>query len=210
MTDDRTRHWIDALERAAAQLEIALRADEDWRALRLATSRTSRVAHERALSGNPVYRAWDLLSHALMEMHAAGDGSEPTARRSTRVELRDVLEHIRQDAALGGHKAAAVACDRGRTEPAATGRPGLPSGTGDDAPCLPPAARPTIALDEEEATVSFVIREPGLSGRADPAPAERDPGQAQPPSEAAGLDATIDPQDDQGAEVQVVIVPRSR
>ena len=228
MSDDRTRRWLGALERARAQLEIALSADKDWRALGLATSRASRLAHERALSGNPVYQAWDLLGHALTEMHAggpAGGGSEPAAPRRTkdhpagsaqpaqaarrRIELRDVVEHIHRDAALGGRKPAAVDRDRDRTAPAATARPRPPSGIEDDGPFRPSGARPTAAV-EEEATVSFVIREPERSGRADAAPVGPDLGEEQPPGEAAGPDAAADAEDAQDAEAQVVIVPRSR
>jgi len=59
-----------ALEQARAQIEIALSANEDWLAFRQAGS--SRLLHERALAGNPLYRSWDLLNEAIQELHAKG------------------------------------------------------------------------------------------------------------------------------------------
>jgi len=70
-----------------------------------ATLPANRAALERALAGNPVYRAWELLGCAIGEMQAGdavgGDDAAPYAAppqapaRRSRVELRDVLERIR-------------------------------------------------------------------------------------------------------------------
>ena len=71
------------LEQARAQLETVLRADAHWRGLGQATLPANRAAHERALAGNPVYRAWELLGRAIGEMQArsvpGSDGAGPDA-----------------------------------------------------------------------------------------------------------------------------------
>lgn len=68
MAERKTGDELAALERARVQIEIALGANEDWAAFRQAGS--SRLLAERALAGNPLYRAWELLNQAIQDLYA--------------------------------------------------------------------------------------------------------------------------------------------
>jgi len=76
MTEHKTADRIAALERARAQIEIALSSNEDWLAFRRAAA-GSRLLYERALAGNALYKSWDLLNEAIQDLHAKG--SQPSA-----------------------------------------------------------------------------------------------------------------------------------
>jgi hypothetical protein len=202
----RTTNTIQALEQARAQLELALEADADWRALREAATPASRAAFRLGLANNPVYRAWDLLGRVIEEMRtervvrrdgaAPGVGRPKTGEERPRVELRHVLERIRSDAGLEGGKLLTASLDR-----AAVPAPANP----DEQPQNPSAAGPAIPPpDIEEATVSFVIREPGPL-----APPQATPG-APPGAEPPAAIPTTEAEDDVGDEAEVVIVSRHR
>jgi hypothetical protein len=193
--DTKTAGWIAALERARAELERALEADGVLPASRGADGDTNRAACKGALGADPVYRCWEQLSGAIDELRRLAQAAPTTARR--RVSLRDVLEHVRSDAGLlQGAKPQVGGAKAGQAGVAAA-----PSG-------LEPLAAPfaeagSVPLEAEEATVSFVIREPARSP-----PVALHGGEAlaakmpKPPQEQ--------PEPDPSAEAEVVIVPRRR
>ena len=207
MSDTKTASWIAALERARAELERALSADEHWRGLREGGAQSSRPdhahGHERALADNPVYRCWQQLNGAIDELRKAQAGPT-TARR--RVSLREVLEHIRSDAGLPQDAQAQPAFfEVARTEPTrAEPADAAPPSTSMEGGPGTSAAGPAVnaALEPGEATVSFVIREPAraapVAGRGGEASAPRGP---TPPEE---------PKSGLGAEAEVTIVRRRR
>jgi hypothetical protein len=191
----KTASWIAALERARAELERALSADGPSRG---ADGDTDRAGDERALGANPVYCCWEQLNEAIDELRRRTQAAQVSAQR--RVSLRDVLEHVRSDAGLlqGAEPQAGVA--RAGWRGVAWGAPSE----------LEPPAAPSVHAgpappEAEEATVSFVIREP-----ARPPPAA---GHGADASGAKQLTPPPDPQEpepDPGAEAEVVIVPRRR
>jgi hypothetical protein len=174
VSDTKTASWIAALERARAELESVLCADARRRAPRGAAGDAGWASYEKALATNPVHRCWAQLSDAIEELRRRPQAE--AGRR--RISLRDVLEHIRSDDAS--------------ERPAAA-----PAGAGP----TPPEPAPPGA---EEATVSFVIREPAravpVAGNGSGASAGKTPA---PPAER-------EPVPDPGAEAEVVIVPRRR
>ena len=194
MSDTETASWIAALERARTELETALSVDAPWQAPRGVAGDADWAGYETALAGNPVYRCWMQLSEAIEELRQQ-PRAEPSAGRR-RISLRDVLEVIRSDAATphgdGPQAPRSDAAQSALSQPPAAPEP--PGGPVAEAGHAPPEA--------EEATVSFVIREPARS--APPphkeASAARTPVPAASPEEEPGL----------GVEAQVVIVPRQR
>jgi hypothetical protein len=212
VSDTETTGWIAALERARAELERALAGDPHWRALREAGAETGRAAHEQALAGNPVYRCWEQLNGAIEALRRgarsgarAGAQAGPAPARR-RIALRDILEHIRGDPALEEAGAHAAASEPWRTEPARTAASGAEpaSAPGPGEPATPAEGRADgVPVEPEEATVSFVIREP-----ARPAPAAGESGVPSGPEPAPP--ETAEPEPDLGAEAEVVIVPRRR
>jgi hypothetical protein len=212
VTASDTTRRLAALERVRAQLETALSADPDWRALGPAAPSASRAAHERRLASNPVYWAWKLLNRVIDEMRAectTGDappargddrvGEQPTRRRT--IKLRDVLESIRSGAALDGGESPPAPSDRDPTAPAAPAGPAS-APVGEGSPLLAQA-------DVEEATVSLVFREPALppaaaQGDARLPPADREA--APPRPQAPAADAGRSGEDE--AEVTIVSRPR--
>jgi hypothetical protein len=185
LSDTKTASWIAALERARAELERALAADGLLPPPRGPGSGTDRPGEEHALGTNPVYRCWQQLNEAIDELRRRARAVPATARR--RVSLRDVLERIRGDADL----------PQG-TEPQAD----VASVDPLDPPAAPPVEAGSALPEAEEATVSFVIREPARPQ----APAQDDA------ASAAGkpLPPTREPEPNPGAEAEVVIVPRRR
>jgi hypothetical protein len=188
-----------ALEQARAELETILRADAHWRALGQATQAdraANRAAHERALAGNAVYRAWVLLVRAIGELQAAGTEEDPgpTPRapaRRPKVELRQVLERIRDETPLegSGPKPAAAAHEGSAVRRAA-----------------PAGARADI--DIEEAAVSFIVREPAAPA-PQPAPPLAPPATQAVGPQAGASDAAADRgEEDDSGEAEVTIVPR--
>jgi hypothetical protein len=171
MSDDIPADALAALKQARAQLEIMLGENAHWRQLGRATLPANRAALERALTGNPVFHAWELLVRVIGEMEAPGvtrdadngadprqsalqvpkvptaiPGKAPAGRQ--RVELRQVLERIRSDSPFDTAEAATAA-----------GVPDADPGQGAPRPALAP-----VDIEIEEATVSFIVREP--AGRA--------------------------------------------
>lgn len=203
-----------ALEGAIAQLEIALSADPDWRAVCAGAAPARRAVHERALAGNPVYRAWELLGRAADAMRSDGtvrhDGEASVAAPAEagaerpRVALRHVLKRIRQDAAAD--EAPLPAPDRAAAAPVSRGGPrqnqaGVPDDDSTIHPVPPAISAPDF--DIGEATVSFVVREP-----AAPAPHSTPLAPAGPAAERRPSSAAADAEDDGGTEAEVVIVAR--
>jgi hypothetical protein len=194
-----------ALERARAELESVLCADAHWRASRESAGDAGWAGDEKAFAANPVHRCWAQLGEAIEELRRRPQAEAGAGR--PRISLRDVLEHIRNDAALLQQpERQAAAPEAERTEPARTApRPASASGWPAAAPAGTGPAPPEPAPPEgEEATVSFVIREParavpvaangsGASAGKTPTPPER-----------------REPAPDPGAEAEVVIVPRRR
>ena len=203
MSDTETATWIAALERARTELETALSVDAPWQAPRGAAGDADWAGYETALAGNPVYRCWTQLSEAIEHLRrqakAQSQAEAPAVRR--RVSLRDVLEHIRNDPALlEGTRAAAAETPWTEVAPAARSDPELPGSA--------PLAETVRAPPEpEEATVSFVIREPARR-----APAAGIGGASTPrqPTVPAAPPRVPEPEPDPGTEAEVVIVLRRR
>jgi hypothetical protein len=210
VSDTETTSWIAALDRARAELESALEADAHWRALRRADE-TGRTVHERALAENPVYRCWQQLNGAIEEQRRRGQsgtqaGPAPARRR---IALREILERIRSDPALQDARPQAAASEPERPEPARPAASGaeLASTPGPGGLATPAEGRADsvpMEVEPEEATVSFVIREPARA-----APAAGRSGEPSGPKEPAPLE-TAEPEPDLGVEAEVIIVPRRR
>jgi hypothetical protein len=195
VSDTKTASWIAALERARAELEGALSVDAHWRAPRRSTGDADRSGHEKTFGANPVYRCWVQLSEAIVELRRQAQADASPGR--PRVSLRDVLKHIHSDPTLLAEPQAAAA-DPGRIEAAQAPPcdPGLPA--------TPPAQVGHAPPEAEEATVSFVIREP-----IRPAPVAGH-GRAASAAKKATPPEGREPEPDPGAETEVVIVPRRR
>ncbi|HEX6001588.1 MAG TPA: hypothetical protein VFZ16_19670 [Hyphomicrobiaceae bacterium] len=206
-----TSSWIEQLERVRAELEAALAGHSDWRVLRRTTSAATRTALERALAENPVYRAWELLGGVIEAMRtesalsAAGAASALTTSdaghgRGRRLSLRDVLASIRTDDAEAFDEDPATALVIHDPEPPADEQPPAAEAADQANDGWPPAANET-----EEATISFVVREPPT--RSDPSPQRAD---IDRPVGAEGADPVTNPVQDTGGEAEVTIVPRCR
>jgi hypothetical protein len=208
VSDTETPSWIAALERARTELEIALSVDAPWQAPRGAAGDADWAGYETALAGNPVYRCWAQLNEAIEHLRrqaqaqARSQAEAPAGRR--RVSLRDVLDHIRNDPVL---------LESAETGPAAAGTPWIevaPAARSDpERPGSAPLAETVRAPPEpEEATVSFVIREPARR-----APAAGIGGGASTPRQptvSAAPPRVPEPEPDPGTEAEVVIVLRRR
>ncbi len=202
MSDTKTASWIAALERARAELEGALSVDALWRSPRGAAGDTDWAGYDKALRTNPVYRCWAQLNEAIDELRKPQ--AEPAAVRR-RISLRDVLEQIRSNSPLvpGSEPEAAASPAEGAVL-AQTAAPPGPEPSAASSPATPPAGSGPVPPEAEEATVSFVIREPV---RRAPAAGQR--GERTPPKQPAP--PTISgPEPDSGAEAEVVIVRRGR
>jgi hypothetical protein len=204
-SDDRLADARHTLGQARAQLEVVLRENAHWRGLSRASQPANRAALERALASNPVFRAWELLGRAIGEMQAlpasdAADGAGPLSAlrpalteaqvRHQRLDLRQVLERIRGDS------------PRDTAEVPVRAAAAL-----DDEPGRAPAGRPALApadIEIEEATVSFIIREP-----VRPAASAEDL-QVPPPAATAADAPGAEPGDRDGTEVEVTIVRQPR
>lgn len=205
MSDTKTTGWIAALERARAELERDLSAEERWRGHGEGGAPPGDRERERALADSPVYRCWEQLNAAIEELRNAQAG--PAIARH-RISLREVLERIRADAGLTeaepqppvsdgvppARPAGMEAAQAPPSAPSTESRLGVPPAK--STVTMPPEMEPEM----EEATVSFVIREP-VRG----APAASHVGEAalipeEPPAE--------EPEPDPGAEAEVTIVRR--
>lgn len=206
MSDIKTASWIAALERARAELEGALSVDALWRAPRGAPGDTDWAGYDKARRTNPVYRCWAQLNEAIDELRKPQ--AEPAAVRR-RISLRDVLEQIRSNSPLvPGSEPEAAASPAEGTVMAQTPPPPGPEPTSaassPPGPATPPTGSGPMPPEAEEATVSFVIREP-----IRPAPAAGQRGERTPPKQPAPP-IISGPEPDPGAEAEVVIVRRRR
>jgi hypothetical protein len=202
VSDTKTTGWIAALERARAELERDLSAEERWRGDGEGGAPPGHRERERAPADSPVYRCWEQLNAAIEELRKAQAGPA-TARH--RISLREVLERIRADAGPSEAEppppvsdgvpqtkpAGMEAAQAPSSAPSTESRLGVP-------PAQSTATMPEIEPEMEEATVSFVIREPVRA-----APAASDVGEAavvpeEPPAK----------EPDPGAEAEVTIVRR--
>jgi hypothetical protein len=201
VTETETERWIAALERARAELETALAADPHWLALRAAEA--ARAEHAQALAGNLVYRCWAELDAAVAALRRETHrGASSPAQGRRRVSLRDVLEHIRTDHMLQD----TMLQDTG-PQAASPAEAAAASSPGPDGPATPLEAG---SVEPEEATVSFVIREPARPP-ADARQAGEEPMPTQPAVPPAATEAPkAEPDPDPGAEAEVTIVPRRR
>jgi hypothetical protein len=208
MSDDRPADALATIKQARAQLELNLGENPHWRDLARATLPANRAALERALAGNAVFHAWELLVRLIGDMEAASATApaqaltEPPARQP-RVELRQVLERIRAEPPVD-----TIAAPAG-----AAASPGADAGSAQSAPASR-RREPLADIDIEEATVSFIVREPlrrdvHTTQREAPARmpvAEAPDPQATPRPAAHDAATTCDDADD--AEVEVTIVRR--
>jgi hypothetical protein len=209
VSDIKTASWIAALERARAELEQALGADPRRRAPHGALGDADWAGYERALEGHPVLHCWAQLNRAIEDLRQAqAEAQAEAAVARRRVSLRDVLEQLRRDPILlQDAERHGAASDAARTEagtPASDPPPPMaPSGMP-----APPKASDRAPPEAEEASVSFVIREPARS-----APMAGNQGKAPAPGGPASLPETpkaAKAEPDPGAEAEVVIVSRQR
>jgi hypothetical protein len=181
MTDELT-----ALEQARARLEAELADDENWRALRQtdvqddagdasAARRARNTRLKMALAENPLYQAWRHLGEAIAALRDSGT----SARHSP-----DVHRAVSEDGARAdtGPMARRLAVSRMESLNEAEGgaeRQGAVAGALPDQPAMaqPPAsdsptatpARGLAGAEPDEATVTFVRREPLLPSAELPA-----------------------------------------
>ena len=204
MAQQTTADEIAALERVRAEIELALSSNADWLAFR--RGGTGRQLAELALAGNPLYRSWDLLNGAIRDLQAEGArqrGADPRVRDAARnVKLADVLESIRNDTALRGTELPSVVLDGQQPTPLLGQE--QPPAARNSAPGPDSVAR--VVFEPEEATVTFVIREP-----VEPVPdlaRERDAqlGPRSPDSAASAAASLAGPPDSDAGEAEVVIV----
>ena len=188
MSDTKTTSWIAALERARAELERDLSADAGWCGHGEGGAVPGHL--ERALADSPVYRCWEQLNVAIAELRNAQAGPASARRR---ISLREVLERIRADAGpteAEPHLPVSDGVAQSKPTGSGLGEPPAKSTT-----TMPPEMQPEM----EEATVSFVIREPVRTpGASHVGEAASVPG--EPPAQ--------EPEPDPGAEAEVTIVRR--
>jgi hypothetical protein len=232
---------LASLEQARARLEAALADDEHWRALRqspgqgedddeeaTAARRARNTRLEMALAENPLYQAWKHLGEAIAALRASGaDAEGPAPPSELPDEIADLLrDHASPEAPPPAEppsepeRAAAppeaVDASPPVEPPAPSAAPiKTPADDVDRAP--PPNGR--AAADQEEATVTFVRREPLLPSARLPADLGTDRDTAlferlrgleakrQPP---AGEAAFAPPKDAEEAEVTIVSAEATR
>jgi hypothetical protein len=195
VSDTETASWIAALERARAELESALSADASWHAPCGAGGDVDWAGYEAALARNPVFRCWAQLNGAIEDLRRHAQPAPPGRRR---VSLREVIEHIRAGPALPEPTApASEAAETQRMEAAsaAGSDPGLPA-------AAPMAEGGHARPEAEEATVSFVIREPAPPAVVAPDRTKASAAKKPIPPKSA--------EPDPGTEAEVFIVPRRR
>jgi hypothetical protein len=237
---------LASLEQARARLEAALAGDEHWRALRqspgqgedddeeaTAARRARNTRLEMALAENPLYQAWKHLGDAIAALRASSaDAERPAPPSELPDEIADLLrDHASPDAPPPADKPAeppsepqrAAASDAAEASPPA--EPPAPSAAPGKAPAAdvdraprPPPNGPTAA-DQEEATVTFVRREPllpsarlpaDLGTNRDTALFERLRGLEEKRQPPAGEAAFAPPKDAEEAEVTIVSAEATR
>ena len=229
---------LTALEGARARLEAALAGDEHWRALQqspgqgegeeaetTAARRARNTRLKMALAENPLYRAWKHLGEAIAALRASGaDAERPAASSELPQEIANLLRDHESQAAPP--VADEPAEPPGKPEPAAPATadasepiapPAPAAAAGKSAADVDRAPRPHpngwTAADQEEATVTFVRREPLLPSAQLPADLgterasalfERLRGLEEKQELAAGEAAFAPPKDAEEAEVSIV------
>jgi len=236
---------LASLEQARCRLQVALAGDEHWRALQqslgqgegeAAEASAARRARDTrlkmALAENPLYQAWKHLGEAIAALRASGaDAERPAPTSELPGEIADLLRgHASGDAPPPADKP---------VEPPSQPEQVAPSDTAEASPPIQPPApvaaagkspadadrtpRPLpggcSAADQEEATVTFVRREPLLPSARLPADLGTDRDTAlferlrgleekrQPP---AGEAAFAPPKDAEEAEVTIVSAEATR
>jgi hypothetical protein len=235
---------LTALEGARSRLEAALAGDEHWRALQqspgegeeaetTAARRARDTRLKMALAENPLYQAWKHLGEAIAALRASGGDAERAAASSELPqEIANLLrDHAPEDAPPPADKPAdppgelePVAREAGDASPPPNEPPAAPPTAAgkstadvDRAPRPPPNGRP--AADQEEATVTFVRREPLLPSAQLPADLgterasalfERLRGLEEEQELVANEAAFAPPKDAEEAEVSIVSAEAAR
>jgi hypothetical protein len=228
---------LTSLEQARSRLEAALSSDEHWRALQSvahddvaeasAARRARNTRLKMALAENPLYQAWKHVNEAIDALRDGGADTERSAAPSPRdgqtVAAPGDLAPVGHTAR--GHAGSLV----GRLQ---ANTPFQGAGHADDPPpselgqVVPPAAEksppmpPPIprtpvgigAADPEEATVTFVRREPLLASVEPPAELGAEPASSllarlrAPSREPEPREEAFAPPDGGSEEAEVVIV----
>jgi hypothetical protein len=184
-----TTQDLAALEQARAQLEAALSADENWRALRKSEGRAgspesaARSARntrlKMALAQNPLYQAWRHLGEAIAALHesreragaSAGEGDAEAVSQGKFGSLARRLDVSRAGGAARepGHATPSAPLPANDQSPAAPPPAGTaPQPAADPAAGGDPAPRRWADEEPDEATVTFVRREPLLPSVGQP------------------------------------------
>lgn len=238
---------LASLEQARARLEAALAGDEHWRALRqspgqgededeeaTAARRARNTRLEMALAENPLYRAWKHLGEAIAALRASSaDAERPAPTGELPGEIADLLrDHASPEAPPPADKPAEPPSEPEQAAPPHAAddasppvEPPAPSAAPGKAPAAdldraprPPPNGPTAA-DQEEATVTFVRREPllpsarlpaDLGTQRDTALFERLRGLEEKRQPPAGEAAFAPPKDAEEAEVTIVSAEATR
>ena len=202
MAASRVTDELTSLAEARARLEAELAGDEHWRALQqqpvegeAAEASAARQARntrlKMALAGNPLYQAWRHLGEAIAALRASGADAQPP-----HAPAEKMTPGVAQGQASAQSPPAA-----GKT---IAGLDGAPS----------PEPRRHAVADPEEATVTFVRREPLLPSAHLPADLGTDRASAlferlrglQEEQEPAASEATFASPNDNAEEAQVTIV----
>jgi hypothetical protein len=170
VTKDRTRDWIAALERAREQMEAVLCDNADWQALRRSGAGSTRIAHELALAGNPLYRSWGLLNEAIQNLRSDKPGQQ--LRTTPGAERGDVTRAQLPSAGLSERLAEVRASEPDGPVPAAS-----PQAVPAEARA-PDTQRPVAPAQARSIELSHIlqhIRDAAPQHHAEPAMAEAPP-----------------------------------
>ena len=176
---------LTSLEGARSRLEAALAGDENWRALRqspgegeeaetTAARRARNTRLKMALAKNPLYQAWKHLGEAIAALRASGaDAERPAGSGELPQEIANLLrDHEAQDAPPVADAPAEPPAKPEQVSPPIA-PPASPAAAGKSTADVDRTPRPPpngwIAADQEEATVTFVRREPLLPSAKLPA-----------------------------------------
>lgn len=216
MAASREGNELTSLEAARARLEAALAGDEHWRALQQspgqgqgeeaeasAARRARNTRLKMALAENPLYQAWKHLGEAIAALRESGADAELPGEIA-----RLLRDHASQAAPPPADEPA---------EPPPKPKPAAPADKRpaevDGAPRPRPHPNGRAAADPEEASVSFVRREPLLPSAQLPADLgserasalfERLRGLEEEQALAATEGAFTPPKDADEAEVSIV------
>ena len=178
MAASRAGNELTSLEGARARLEAALAGDEHWRALQQspgqgqgegeeaeasAARRARNTRLEMALAENPLYQAWKHLGEAIAALRASGADAERAVASS---ELPQEIANLLRSHESGD---ATPPADKPAEPPAPVAAAGKSTADVPRAPRPRPHPNGRAAAEPEEATVSFVRREPLLPSAQLPA-----------------------------------------